>query len=199
VYNPVVLRPIFQRAMRVISSITNANPVVITTTTPHQYIDGLFVRIVLPTGFGMQELNGREGEVTVLSDTTFSMKIDTTKMDPFLSLINLGTTDGTGSIAGTITTNLIRFSIGQSFFIGSEMCLIISDSGSMYCNETGLGTFDIYNGNYSITASPANTTVYFNEVVYPNGLQYAQVVPTGERSEMLSGATYNVLKSDFYQ
>jgi len=92
-------RPIFQRAMRVISTITQANPAVITTTTNHQYISGMIVRLNIPKGFGMQQVNQKQGEITVLSDTTFSIDIDTTLMDPFLSLINAGTTNGSGALS----------------------------------------------------------------------------------------------------
>jgi len=191
-------RPIFQRAMRVISTITQANPAVITTTTNHQYISGMIVRLNIPKGFGMQQVNQKQGEITVLSDTTFSIDIDTTLMDPFLSLINAGTTNGSGALSGTISTNVVPFSIGQSFSIGEELCLIISSSGAMYCSGSGAGTFDISTGAYTITGSEASTVVYFNQVLYPLSYQFAQVTPIGENSETLQAATQNVLGTGFY-
>jgi hypothetical protein len=69
--------------MRVISAITNSNPVIITTTIAHQYINGLIVRVDMPTSLGMQQINQQSGVVTVLSATTFSLPIDTTSYDPF--------------------------------------------------------------------------------------------------------------------
>ena len=75
--------PIFQPAMRVISSITNSFPVVITTTFDHQYKTGTIVRIDIPPADGMQQLTQQTGSITVLSSTTFSMPIDTTEYTPF--------------------------------------------------------------------------------------------------------------------
>lgn len=194
----VATRPIFQRAMRVISSITRAYPAVVTTTTNHQYITGMIVRLNIPKGFGMQQANQQQGEIVVLSDTTFSIDLDTTLMDPFLSLIDLGATNGSGNISGTISTNVVPFSIGQSFSIGEGFCLIISSSGSMYCNLGASGTFDTATGVYSITSAPAATEAYFNQVLYPLSYQYAQCTPVGENNATLQAATQNVLGTGFY-
>lgn len=76
--------PIYQPAMRVISAISKSNPVVITTTINHQYITGLIVRIDIPTGLGMQQLNQMTGPIMVINNTTFSMPIDTTNFDTFV-------------------------------------------------------------------------------------------------------------------
>jgi len=77
-------KPVFGPAMRVIAGISNASPVVITTTLVHQYINNLIVRIDIPTGFGMENLNGQFAPITILSPTTFSMPIDTTTFNPFV-------------------------------------------------------------------------------------------------------------------
>ena len=191
-------QPIFQRAMRVISNITNANPAVITTTTDHQYITGMICRLNVPRGFGMQQVNQKYGEITVTGDTTFSIDIDTVGMDKFLSLLSLGNTSGAGAIAGTINTNTVPLSIGMAFFIGDEYYLIIAPTGAMYCDGDGAGTFDVSTGVYSITGAPVSTAAYFTEVVYPLNLQYAQVTPTGEINSTLAAATQNVLGTDFY-
>lgn len=76
--------PTYQPAMRIINSITQARRAVIETTFDHDYESGLIVRITIPIGFGMQDLNTQFGEITVLSDTTFSIPVDTTEMDPFV-------------------------------------------------------------------------------------------------------------------
>lgn len=78
-------KPVFQNAMRVIASITNANPVLVTTYTPHQYKNGLIVRLDIPLGLGMQQANQLLGTVTVVSPTTFNLNIDTTYFDPYTS------------------------------------------------------------------------------------------------------------------
>ncbi len=75
--------PLFQPAMRLIAAITNSNPAIVTTTFAHQYLDGLSVRLDLPPAVGMQQANGLIGIVTVLTDTTFSVTIDTTTFEPF--------------------------------------------------------------------------------------------------------------------
>jgi len=75
--------PVFQPAMRIVSGITNAFPAVITTTFDHTYVSGEIVRIIIPPGFGMQQINQQIGPITVLSSTTFSIPIDTTRYDIF--------------------------------------------------------------------------------------------------------------------
>lgn len=75
--------PVYQPAMRVISSITNAYPAVVTTTINHQYRTGLVVRLLIPAGFGMVQANQLFGAIVVTGDTTFSIDIDTTFFDAF--------------------------------------------------------------------------------------------------------------------
>jgi len=76
--------PVFQPAMRIISSITNAYPAVVTTTFNHQYITGTIIRLDIPLLFGMQQANQQYAPINVLSDTTFSIAIDTTTYDAFV-------------------------------------------------------------------------------------------------------------------
>lgn len=77
-------RPVFQPAMRVISSITQSNPAVVTTTIDHLYITGTIVRIDLPITSGMQQLNQQFGPILVTGTTTFTIPIDTTLYDTFI-------------------------------------------------------------------------------------------------------------------
>lgn len=85
-YTPSYANPLptFQPAMRIIAGMTNANPMVITTTFAHQYETGLIVRLDIPPGFGMEQANQQVAEIIVLSPTTFSMPIDSTLYDPFV-------------------------------------------------------------------------------------------------------------------
>ncbi len=82
--------PTFQRAMRNILSITQAESALITTTFDginpgnHQYSTGLIVRIYVPYGFGMVRLNAMEAPITVVNDTQFTVPIDTTDFDAFV-------------------------------------------------------------------------------------------------------------------
>lgn len=75
--------PVFKPAMRIITNITNANPASITTSFAHGYITGLIVRLDVPLGFGMQQVNQKFGTITVTGNTTFTITIDTTQFDPF--------------------------------------------------------------------------------------------------------------------
>jgi hypothetical protein len=81
--------PTYQRAMRCILTITNANPVVITTTFDginpgnHDYSTGLIVRLDIPLGYGMEQVNQFSGPITVTSPTTFTLPTDTSTFDPF--------------------------------------------------------------------------------------------------------------------
>lgn len=66
-----------------VSSITRANPAVVTTTQSHGYLSGLFIRFYFPINFGMTQVNGNVYEITVLSPTTFSIPVDSTNFDSF--------------------------------------------------------------------------------------------------------------------
>lgn len=75
--------PTFQRAMRIISAITNANPASVTTTFAHQYGTGDIVRLDVPLGFGMPQINQQIGTITVTSSTIFTINIDSSGFDAF--------------------------------------------------------------------------------------------------------------------
>lgn len=75
--------PIFQPAMRLIESITNASPALVTTTFAHQYNTGLIVRLDIPVACGMQQANTLTGTIVVVSPSSFYIDIDTTIFDPF--------------------------------------------------------------------------------------------------------------------
>lgn len=82
--------PMFQRAMRNILSITQAEQALVTTTLDgtnpgdHQYESGLIVRLNIPLGFGMVQANQLSGPITVINSTQFTIPIDTTGFDPFV-------------------------------------------------------------------------------------------------------------------
>lgn len=76
--------PVYQPAMRVIQDIvSNAESTIVTTTFAHQYNTGAIVRINIPLGFGMQEINQQYAPITVLSTTTFSMPINSSDFSLF--------------------------------------------------------------------------------------------------------------------
>ena len=58
--------PVIQPAMRLIASITNSNPCVVTTTFAHQYVSETIVRLDIPPACGMQQANQFFGPLTVI-------------------------------------------------------------------------------------------------------------------------------------
>lgn len=77
--------PVYQPAMRVIASITNALQATVTTTVNHQYIVGTIVRFEIPLLLGMQQLNQQIGTIqSIPTPTTFIINIDTLNYDKFV-------------------------------------------------------------------------------------------------------------------
>lgn len=77
--------PIYQPAMRIITGISNERRAVVTTSFEHDYINGLIIRLDVPREYGMQQISGQFGEITVLSPTTFAITIDSTDYDIFVN------------------------------------------------------------------------------------------------------------------
>jgi hypothetical protein len=68
---------------QVIASITNANPMVITTVNNHNYVIGMIVSFLIPSQFGMIQLNNVIGQVVGLTSNTLTIDIDSTNFTPF--------------------------------------------------------------------------------------------------------------------
>lgn len=66
---------------RLVSGVTNAFEAVVTTTEDHGYETGLVVRLFVPSSYGMAIYE--QGKINVLSDTSFSVTIDTTNLEVF--------------------------------------------------------------------------------------------------------------------
>lgn len=77
--------PTFQPAMRLIASITNSYPCIVTTTFNNQYIDGTIVRLDIPQACGMFQADQFVGPLTVINDTSFSLDLDTTNFGIFIT------------------------------------------------------------------------------------------------------------------
>lgn len=77
--------PRYQPAMRLIDSISKSNPAIVTTNIDHDYVTGQIMRLNIPDDYGMRQINGFAGPITVLTADTFSMDIDTTTYDSFLA------------------------------------------------------------------------------------------------------------------
>lgn len=187
--------PVFQRAMRVISSITNDYPAVVTTTFAHQYLTGLIVRLNIPKGYGMTQANQLYGPIIVTGDSTFTIDIDTTYFDPFISQQNVGTTDALGSASGTISGTDLLVGLGQTFYIGNQVFTVVVPNGSMVTRTVGVstGTMDLATGDFAFTGTQTLTDIFWLPVSFPYSYQYPQVVPLAETNDILSNATQNVL------
>lgn len=74
--------PEFQPAMRQVTAITTTNPVSVTTSFAHNYFTGDIVRIIVPIGQGMQEINQQYAPITVTSPTTFTMPFNGNAWQP---------------------------------------------------------------------------------------------------------------------
>jgi hypothetical protein len=80
--------PKFKPARRNIDTITNANPALVTTINDHEYLTGLVVRLIIPPAKGMQDANQLTGTITVTGANSFTIDIDTTKMDTFKAVVD---------------------------------------------------------------------------------------------------------------
>lgn len=75
--NPYPGRADFIPKERIVIAITNDYPALITTSVDHGYLNGNIIRVDIPLGFGMQEINKQAASMTVLNATQFYINIDT--------------------------------------------------------------------------------------------------------------------------
>lgn len=81
-YSQVIITPNLRT--KVIDSITNAFPMVITTHEDHGYVAGMEVRFLIPSQFGMQELNKvNAAQVISITSNTLTIKLDSTNFATF--------------------------------------------------------------------------------------------------------------------
>lgn len=77
-------KPIYQPAMRIISSITNASSAVVTTNFANQYAVGIIGRLDIPPYAGMPQANQLVVTIIqILGPTSFAINLDTTTFQPF--------------------------------------------------------------------------------------------------------------------
>lgn len=66
-----------------IESVTNANPCVVTTINNHEYVAGMKVRFLIPTQFGMIQLNVVNVQVIAITADTLTLDLDSNNFDGF--------------------------------------------------------------------------------------------------------------------
>lgn len=87
-YSQVIVTPNLRT--RTIISITNTSPAVITTSEDHGYVVGMEVRFLIPTPFGMQELNKIDAvQVIALTSNTITIKLDSLHFTAFQYPVSL--------------------------------------------------------------------------------------------------------------
>jgi len=68
---------------KTISSVTQAFPAVVTTSEDHGYPAGVIVTFLIPTMFGMVELNGVNVQVISVTNNTLTLNLDTRNFQSF--------------------------------------------------------------------------------------------------------------------
>ncbi len=66
----------YQPARRQITAITVAAAAVVTLSVTHNYTVGDIIKVNVPTGYGMPEINGLQGEVTAINTATNTITTD---------------------------------------------------------------------------------------------------------------------------
>lgn len=172
---------------RVISNITNTNPGVVTTTQPHGYISGTYVRIDMqpkPSIFGMCQVNNNIYLITVLTPNDFSINADTRGFDRFLSgqaaILNINQ-----GVSAVIAVSANEFAVGQQVYF-------INVSGMVEVNHVVYKIIAVAPGFITIDANTTAFGMYIGGGSI-NLLQTPQVIPVGEVSNTLNMATRNTL------
>ena len=189
--------PNFQRAMRVISTLSNSKPAIVVTTFAHQYQNGMICRLIIPPGFGMTQANQLQGVITIINDTSFSIDIDTSLFDKLIVIQNVDITDISGNASGNIFNQVVVVQppmVGQTFTIGTQIFTIAVGGGALITtNGTGTGTLDLSTGDYTFTGAAPLQYIYWNPISFPQSMQFPQVIPVAEQAYTLINATVNAL------
>lgn len=82
-YRIIPYDPIYYPRHRFIADISSAASGVVTTTVQHGYTVGQEVRFVIPSGFGMTQLDGQSATITAVTASTFTINIDTSGYTAF--------------------------------------------------------------------------------------------------------------------
>lgn len=80
-----ITNPTYKPVRREITNITNALQGEVTTSQNHEYETGDIVRIIIPIGWGITALNDKVATITVTGDTTFTLDINTSAFDSFVT------------------------------------------------------------------------------------------------------------------
>jgi hypothetical protein len=83
-WQKVIVGPLYYPQRTVITGITAANPIVVTTATNHGFTVGQQVRLRVPSALGMVQANNLQGVITAVTSTTFTIgSIDSSAFTAF--------------------------------------------------------------------------------------------------------------------
>ena len=74
-----------------ISNISNAVPAVVTTSVPHTFRDGDAIRTIVPSQFGMTQINGRIFTARVITNISFALYLTLNPSPVPLNSLNFDT------------------------------------------------------------------------------------------------------------
>lgn len=85
IYYPGYSQVQVQENLRVqsIASITNSFPMIVTTVNDHGYVAGMMVAFLIPTQFGMVELNKLNAQVLSITNNTLTINLDSRNFSVF--------------------------------------------------------------------------------------------------------------------
>lgn len=76
----------FQPKNRIIFAISQSNPCTVTTFTPHEFLNNVIIKFLIPQAAGMSQLKDKFFPITVTGPVTFTIPIDSTSFQPFVFL-----------------------------------------------------------------------------------------------------------------
>lgn len=145
--NPPITPQYYQPNRFIISSITNGQTTIVTTSVNHNYVVGQEVRLIIPSTYGARQLNETKGLVlSIPAPNQVVLNINSSNADSFISTnVQTVITGASNAVFCVLTTNN-NFSVGQ-------YVLISGVSGMTQLNGN----------NYLITAqSPTTLTINVN-------------------------------------
>lgn len=80
-YSQVTVTPNLRT--RTITAVSNAYPMIVTTVDNHGYVAGMNVRFLIPTQFGMQQLNSVSAQVLSVTSNTLNVNLDSRNFSAF--------------------------------------------------------------------------------------------------------------------
>lgn len=119
-YSNVEIEPQFYQPSRfVISAITRGSTTTVTTSTDHNYVIGQLVRLLVPSAYGIGQINNQEGYViSVPSSTQVVVVIDSSRYSAFNALISPSTITDIQSFGYYVTITTVN-----GFVAGSKVSI----------------------------------------------------------------------------